>query len=151
MNKWLIPLIVSLSVAQTSAQIQRFDNVKYLMPSEDGAEAREVPGRLTITENAVQILRVSPLQIIKTMACSQITAVTYSFSKHRRWRAGLAVAAVAHVFAAPLFFMKGKKHWLTFETDRDRMTLRLDKQNYEKILVLLESQTGLRADRITED
>ena len=39
-----------------------------------------------------------------------------------------------NVFAAPLFFMKGKKHWLTFETEEDRLALRLDKRNFKDIL-----------------
>ena len=80
-----------------------------------------------------------------------VIVVINSFSKHRRWRAGVAVAVVANMFAAPLFLMKGKKHWLTLDTGKERMELRLDKKDYEMILVLLESRAGLSVERITED
>ena len=141
----------SVLSAQLSFKVQRFDNVKHLMGSKDKQKEEEVNVRLAITTDAVQVLRLPSLGVLKTIPCSRVKVVTYSFSKHRRWRAGIAAAVVANVFATPLFFMSGKKHWLTIESEQDHMTLRLDKKNYEKVLVLFEIQTGLTIDRILDD
>ena len=62
------------------------------------------------------------------------------------------IGLVANVFAAPLFFMKGKKHWLVFETDdEDQVALHLDKKNYQAILAAIESKAKLKIERFTED
>ena len=34
--------------------------------------------------------------------------------------------------------MKGKKHWLTFETEEDYLGLRLDKSNFKEILAAVD-------------
>ena len=123
--------------------------IKYLMPS--GGKEKEVAVSLVLAEDDFQIVKLESRWTFKRVPYSDVKAATYSFSKHRRWRAGIAVAVVANMFAAPLFFMKGKKHWLTFETEEDRITLRLNKKNYEKVLVLFESQSGLSVERVVED
>ena len=55
------------------------------------------------------------------------------------------------ILSAPLFFMRSKKHWLTFETEGDHMALRLDKKNFEYILIAVESKSDLDIDRIIEE
>ena len=83
--------------------------------------------------------------VLKEIPYHKIKTAQYSFSEHRRWRAGIAVAA-------PLFFMKGKKHWLVFETDdEDQVALHLDKKNYQAILAAIESKAKLKIERFTED
>ena len=51
----------------------------------------------------------------------------------------------------PLFFMKGKKHWLTVETEDDQLGFRLDKNNYERILDALEDKSGVDVEMIIEE
>ena len=54
------------------------------------------------------------------------------------------------LFAAPLFFMKGKKHWLTFQSGKDSIALRLHKKNYRMVLVAVDNKKGLEVKRIIE-
>ena len=83
-----------------------------------------------------------------------ISSASYSFSKHPRWKTGVALFIPLSIFAIPFFFLKGKKHWLslTFEGVPDHpegfIVLRLDKNNYLPILAAVEGQTGIHVDRL---
>ncbi len=79
----------------------------------------------------------------KTFPSLQIKALTYSYSKHPRWKAGTAAAVPLFVFAIPIFFMKSKKHWLTIQGEGDFAVLRLHKGNYKQVAAALQSHTGI--------
>ena len=85
-----------------------------------------------------------------------IEGLTYSKSKHSRWKIGAGVAVVVGVFAIPFFFMKGTKHWLTVKHNekmtafRLNKTFRLDKKTFNMIIAEFEAKTGLTASRIEE-
>ena len=113
-------------------QGQVFPRVRFLKTI--GDKTNEIKAHLIVTEGSIQVRDSQFSRTLKEIPYSEIKAATYSFSKHRRWRAGVAAAVAVNVFAAPLFFMKGKKHWLTFETEEDRLALRLDKRNFKDIL-----------------
>ena len=113
-------------------QGQVFPRVRFLKTI--GDKTNEIKAHLIVTEGSIQVRNAQSARTLKEIPYSEIKAATYSFSKHRRWRAGVAAAVAVNVFAAPLFFMKGKKHWLTFETEEDRLALRLDKRNFKDIL-----------------
>jgi hypothetical protein len=88
---------------------------------------------------------------LKNFAYADIKSAEYSYSKHPRWRAGAAAAIAIGIFALPLFFMKGKKHWLTVRTEKDFAVLRLDKDNYKIILPTFEARTGRKVETVGED
>ncbi len=96
------------------------------------------------------------LATFATIPYDAMTSVTYSRSKHPRWKTGTALLIPLSVFALPFFFMKGKKHWLaiTFEGVPDHpegfLYLRLDKNNYLQIIAAIEGQTGIRVERLEE-
>ena len=113
-------------------QGQAFPRVRFLKTI--GDKTNEIKAHLIVTEGSIQVRDSQFSRTLKEIPYSEIKAATYSFSKHRRWRAGVAAAVAVNMFAAPLFFMKGKKHWLTFETEEDRLALRLDKSNFKDIL-----------------
>ena len=113
-------------------QGQVFPRVRFLKTI--GDKTNEIKAHLIVTEGSIQVRNAQSARTLKEIPYSEIKAATYSFSKHRRWRAGVAAAVAVNVFAAPLFFMKGKKHWLTFETEEDRLALHLDKRNFKDIL-----------------
>ena len=129
-------LILCLFSQAPWVQGQTFQQVKFLKVV--GDKTKEVKAHLIVAGDSIRVLDPKSARTLKEVPYSEIKAASYSFSKHRRWRAGLAVAAVVHVFAAPLFFMKGKKHWLTFETEEDYLALRLDKSNFEGILAAVD-------------
>ena len=109
-----------------------FPRVRFLKTI--GDKTNEIKVHLIVTEDSIQVRDSQFFRTLKEIPYSEIKAATYSFSKHRRWRAGVATAVAVNVFATPLFFMKGKKHWMTFETEEDRLALRLDKRNFKDIL-----------------
>ena len=113
-------------------QGQVFPRVSFLKTI--GDKTKEIKAHLIVTEGSIQVRNAQSARTLKEIPYSEIKAATYSFSKHRRWRAGVAAAVAVNVFATPLFFMKGKKHWMTFETEEDRLALRLDKRNFKDIL-----------------
>ena len=85
-----------------------------------------------------------------------ITSISYSRSKHPRWKLGAGLLVPLSVFAIPFFFLKGKKHWLTVtytgvpEHPEGFLYLRLDKDNYRPIIGALEGQTGIPVERLLE-
>jgi hypothetical protein len=68
--------------------------------------------------------------------------MVYAQSKHPRWKAGAGAAVAVGVLAAPVFFMKNTKHWLTLQGAGEAIVLRLDKNNYRLVLPALEARTG---------
>jgi len=80
---------------------------------------------------------------------THITKIVYERSAHRRYKSGL--------FVTPwLLFSKGKKHWLTVEFKdvaqfpQGFVYVRLDKENYRRVLSALEAGTGLEIEEIIE-
>ncbi len=96
------------------------------------------------------------LATFATIPYDAVTSVTYSYSKHPRWKTATALLVPLSVFAVPFFFLKGKKHWLsiTFEGVPDHpegfLYLRLDKNNYLQIIAAIEGQTGMKVERLGE-
>ena len=134
------------SEEQLAGDRRTFVGTQYL------TEEKEVPALLVLHKDFVQAVDSGSGMVLKEIPYHKIKTAQYSFSEHRRWRAGIAVAVVANVFAAPLFFMKGKKHWLVFETDdEDQVALHLDKKNYQAILATIESKAKLKIEGFTED
>ncbi len=90
-------------------------------------------------------------EIFKSFPYESIKSAEYSNSKHPRWKAGIGAAIAVGVFALPLFFMKGKKHWLTIKTGDDYAILRLDKDNYKIILPTFEARTGKKVETVEDE
>ena len=115
-----------------------------------GKEAKEVKARLVLTDDSVQIYGNHGAGFLKEIPYSDIKAATHSESKHPRWKSGLIAAAALGVFAAPLFLMQAKKHWLTFQAEGDHTAARLSKKNFALVIAAVEGQTGVRVERIEE-
>lgn len=90
---------------------------------------------------------------IKKIAFTDFETADYSFSKHRRWRSGIGAAVIGGIFALPLFFMKGKKHWLTIRTTAEEtIGFRLDKNNFDQVIAEIEERCKpLRVERLGEE
>jgi len=99
----------------------------------------------------------APEQVYIGVPYDSIRSITYSNSKHPRWKSATALTLAVTILALPLFFMKGKKHWMTvtFENVPSHpegvLVLKLDKHNYEQIIATAEGQTGIDVERIVED
>lgn len=127
---------------------------------QEGGEAEDYDARLIFNPPGQQLQVTdedNPRNVFASIPYDAITSITYSKSEHPRWKSGAGVAAAVGVFAIPIFFMKGKKHWmtLTFEgvqtNPEGALMLRLDKDNYTNIITTAEAQTGLEVERIIEE
>jgi hypothetical protein len=88
---------------------------------------------------------------MKTIAYRDVKSFEYSYSKAPRWKSGAAAAVAVGVFALPIFFMKGKKHWLTIVSKNDFALLRLDKNNYKIKVPVLEVKSGKKVETVADD
>ena len=148
----LITLTVTAAMLVTpslaSAANQTFAGIHYLVST--GKKAKEVKARLVLTDDSVRIYGERGAGSLTEIPYSDIQAATYSKSKHPRWKSGLIAAAALGMFAAPLFLMKAKKHWLTLQAEGDHMALRLSKKNFALVIAAVEGQTGVSVERIEE-
>lgn len=148
----LVPfiLVAALLVTPPAAApaTQTFPGVYYLVPT--GKKSKQIKARLVLTDDSVQVYGDRGATSLKEIPYSEIKAATYSNSRHPRWKTTLVAAAALGLFAAPLLFMKGKKHWLTFQSEGDHAALRLSKKNFARIIVAVERQTGMNVERIRE-
>jgi hypothetical protein len=88
---------------------------------------------------------------LKSFPYTSIKSAEYSYSKSPRWKSGAVAAVAVGVFAIPLFFMKGKKHWLTIAGEGDFALLQLDKSNYKIILPAFEARSGIKVVTVAEE
>jgi hypothetical protein len=123
---------------------QQFDNVKLILST--GGEAKETEAVLKLEGGRLAVSSKKEGVLLKEMPYEKIKAAQYSYSRHPRWKEGIGFAVAVGVFAAPIFFMKGKKHWLTLQTAHDYALLRLDKNNYQIIILALETKAGIEVE-----
>jgi hypothetical protein len=124
--------------------VERFEKVKMLQQS--GEKVREVDVMLELGADHLVIRGEGGVGVLKTISYPSIAAATYSQSKHPRWKEGAGAAVAFGVFATPIFFMKGTKHWLTVQSPEEFVVLRLDKNNYRLILPALETRSGKKVE-----
>ncbi|MEK6285830.1 MAG: hypothetical protein AABO57_08835 [Acidobacteriota bacterium] len=151
----LVMVLTFMSVPPSMGQEQAakgpdvFQNVEMLVPH--GNKADQTPVRLRFEETHLMIESRKEGSILKNFTYSEIKSAEYTYSKHPRWKAGVGAAIAVGIFALPLFFMKGRKHWLTVKTDKDYAVLRLDKNNYKVILPAFETRSGVKVETLGED
>ena len=145
-----ICMVLCLGSQAALIQGQTFQKVRYLTAV--GDKTKEIKAHLVLSEDSLQVRQEKGGRLLQEIPYSEIESTTYSRSKHPRWKTGIAAGLALGLLAVPFFFMKGKKHWLTFETGgEDHMALRLDKKNFESILYAVESKGGLKIERFIED
>jgi hypothetical protein len=84
---------------------------------------------------------------LKAFPYSAIRTVAYSYSSHPLYRTSSGPTAI---FAIPLFFVKGKKHWLSIRAGEDFGVVRMEKENYTSIISALELRAGLDVEMLGE-
>lgn len=123
-----------------------FDRVR-LLDTVDG-KSREVEVRVILTVDRIDVVDKKTSERLRQVRYDRIDRAAYSFSKHPRWKAGAAAAVASGVLAAPLFFMKSTRHWLTVQAGTDVLILRLDKSNFQTVVPTLESRGGLKVEMV---
>ncbi len=140
--------VLASLLAQAVASADTFRNVKLMVNT--GEKAEEQDAVLHFGEDAVTVYGKGGA-ILKTFKYADIKGGEYSYSKSPRWKSGIGAAIAVGVFALPVFFMKGKKHWLTIAAEKDFAVLRLDKKNYKLILPAFEARTGKTVEAVAEE
>lgn len=114
-------------------------------------KAREENVVLSLEETQLIVLNKESLSQLKALPYKEIKAAEYSYSKAPRWKsAGVAAVAIG-VLAVPLFFLKGKKHWLTVHTATDYAVLHLDKNDYRLIITAFETRSGVKVEVLPDE
>ena len=142
-----LAVLVSL-LGQSVASADTFRNVKLMVNT--GEKAEEQNAVLHFGDDALTVYGKGGA-ILKTFKYADIKSGEYSYSKSPRWKSGIGAAIAVGVFALPVFFMKGKKHWLTIAAEKDFAVLRLDKKNYKLILPAFEARTGKTVEAVAEE
>jgi len=126
-----------------------FDDVKIVVP--EGGKTREYDVRLKVGDGRIWAISARSPTASKSMAYGNVVSVTYSQSRHPRWKEGIGVAVVAGVFSAPVFFMKSTRHWLTVQAKDDYFVLHLDKDNARSIVQEIETRAGVQVQQLEGD
>ena len=146
-----IALILAVAMAAPPAQraADQFHNVKLMINTAE----KPVPtdAVLFLEDQKVVIRSKDGRAELKAFSYDDIKAVEYSFSKSPRWKSGVGVAFAVGVFAIPIFFMKGKKHWLTIHAKGDFAMVQLDKSNYKIVLPAFEARSGIKVETVAEE
>lgn len=142
----LLMAVPSLVTAQSRAT---FGKARLIVSRGDETEAVKV--HLVFHEDRLEIRADETRTLLKTFPYERITNAEYSYSKRPRWKSGAVLAVAVGVFALPVFFMKGKRHWLTIVGDGDVALLQLDKTNYKLILPTLESRAKVTVETVGDE
>ena len=151
MHKKAAALCLSLVMVQPAPGIcgaDQFSNIKLLVNT--GGKAEEQDAILRLEDEAL-VISSKGGTTLKTLRYDTMKSLEYSYSKSPRWKSGAVAAVAVGVFAIPIFFMKGKKHWLTAVSGSEFALLRLDKNNYKIILPALEAKTGMKVETVADE
>jgi hypothetical protein len=86
----------------------------------------------------------------RTFTPETIKEVTYSRAKSPRTKSAIGIAIACLPCGIAVAFMKGKKHWLTFQDENGYAGLKLEKGNHMQIAAAVEDALDVKAERIIE-
>ena len=92
----VLTLIPALTLPAFS-QGRTFTKVRYMVPV--GDKSKPVKATLRFTDTAVQAVNAKNGSVLKEIAYEDISAATYSKSKHPRWKETIALGLVLGLFA----------------------------------------------------
>jgi hypothetical protein len=124
-----------------------FTKSKFAIRHEDGKRDL-VRSDIHLYDDRIEVLTHGKKETLKSLPYAEIKEAQYSFSKSPRWKSGAGAAVAIGIFAIPLFFMKGKKHWLTIQVEGDYVVLKLDKKIFRELIVAFEAKSGIEVERL---
>lgn len=134
-------------VAEPASPVE-FASVAMLVT--DGTKAREQDVVLRFEAARLVVRDKNTGALLRALPYPSIGSATYSQSKQPRWKTAGAAVVLTGVLAAPLFFLKGTKHWLTLESSEPVLVLRLDKNNYQFVLPELRRRSGITVENASD-
>jgi len=127
-------------VASVSLSAQTFNNSK--MYVEQNHKLKLVWVAINVQDEGLVATTTGRYPEALKIRCSEITALAYDRSKHRRWKTGVLIS--------PLFLLsEDKKHWFAGIWFEEETVFQLSMRNFDKLLDAVESKTGkkVRNDR----
>jgi hypothetical protein len=135
--------------ARDAKRPNEFSDVKLLVKTGDKIKETDV---VIIFQASRLVIRSQELGVnMKLFPYSEMISADYSYSTHPLWRSGSGASGVINVLALPVFWMKGKKHWLSIKTAGDFGVLRLDKDNRGPIITAFEKHTKKKVHDLGEE
>ena len=135
----MIRLMMLALAASVSLSAQTFKGSK--MYVEQNHKLKLVGVMVDVQDEALVATTTGKNPEVVEIAYSEITALEYERSAHRRWKTG--------VLLSPLFLLsKGKKHWFAVIRGEEETVFQLSKGNFSKILDAVESKTGKKVKMI---
>jgi hypothetical protein len=121
----------------------------------DGKESKETDAILTFkTENFTVTPDKDKFKTLgKDFAFNNIKVADYSYSKKPMLSGGGAIATallVGFIFAIPFLFIKKKNHWISVQTEKEFVVMKLDGSNYKQIVAEFETH-GIKVNTVKEE
>jgi hypothetical protein len=121
----------------------------------EGKKSVETDADLTFNEKTFTVVPDKSVfkSSSKELAYADIKVADHSFSKKPMLSGGGAVATalLLSVFlAVPLLFIKKKKHWMTVQTEKEFVVLKLGDRNYRQIAAEFETH-GVKVNDLGEE
>ena len=121
----------------------------------DGKESKETDAILTIKKDNFTVVpdKDKFKSMSKDFAFADIKVADYSYSKKPMLSGGGAIATallVGFIFAIPFLFIKKKNHWISVQTEKEFVVLKLDGSNYRQITAEFETH-GVKVNTVKEE
>ena len=134
-TRWLILALVACSPLSA----QTFQKAKMFV--EQGKKLNLVAVSVDVQDDALVTITKGKSPAVLRISYSEITAMEYEKSQHRRWKTGLLLS--------PLFLLsKGKKHWFAIIRGEEETVFQLGKSNFSAILEAVESKSAKKVKMI---
>lgn len=137
--------VVLTTVAYTEEM--HFKKTKQVVQKGDESEEKDVDLVFSTDEKKVIVKDRKYTEVFVTIPYDSIEEIVYERSTHPRTKTAILISPFA-------LFSKGKKHWLTIQykegDSSEFVLLRLDKNEYQRIIATAEAQTGVDVERLTE-
>ena len=118
---------------------QTFQKAKMFV--EQGKKLNLVAVSVDVQDDALVTITKGKSPAVLRISYSEITAMEYEKSQHRRWKTGLLLS--------PLFLLsKGKKHWFAIIRGEEETVFQLGKSNFSAILEAVESKSAKKVKMI---
>jgi hypothetical protein len=127
-------------------------DVELVVP--DGKKSKETDAVLTIGKDDLAVVpdKEAFKSSAKTFKFSELKSAEYSYSKKPMLSGGgaVATAVLMGVFVLPFLFMKKKNHWMTVQTEKEFVVMKLDARNYKSIIAEFETH-GVKVSEVKEE
>jgi len=124
-----------------------FQNVKLLTVI--GKKATDQDVILTFSNGNISLAPKNGGSAILTMPYKSVAHATYVKSREPRWDP--ALPSPTEKLDMPGFLIRTSRHWLTLQTRKEYyVILRLEDENFERIIQAVEARSAIKVDRVAD-